>query len=65
MEAYLEMGIVKEQKTGVNSIYIKMPNTDKNVFTSAEAKVVVMQLFRFIAEIDELNAELEPTETIQ
>lgn len=65
MEAFIEIGIVTEQNTGRSAIYIRTTTPDRHVFDSDEAKVMVMQLARFISEVDELNAKLEITNTLQ
>jgi len=65
MEAFMEMGIVTEHNTGRSAIYLRMTTTDRHIFDNDEAKIMVMQLVRFIGEVDELNAKLETTNTLQ
>lgn len=65
IEAFLEIGIVKEQYSGISALYIRMTTTDRHIFDSENAKLMVIQMVKFINEVDELNAGLETPETLQ
>jgi hypothetical protein len=65
METFMELGIVKETTTGQSAIYIKVSTTERHVFDNDQAKLMVLQMVKFINEVDELNAGLETPDTLQ